>query len=464
MKTFTLLLTSCFISLTFAQDITLEPFATGLSNPVNVKHSGDDRLFVAERSGSIKIINPDGSVNATNFLNIDGRVTNSGGEQGLLAIAFHPNYANNGFFYVNYIANDENTVISKFTRSSSGVADPNSELILLNITQPFVNHNGGDMHFGPDGYLYITLGDGGAVGDPGNRAQNLTTFLGKILRIDVDATDMGNYGIPIDNPFIDNSSALNEIWSYGLRNTWKFSFDRTTGDLWSADVGESQIEEINKADASSSGGENYGWKCFEGNSTFSSQTSCNTITHHLPVAQYTHSSTGGCSITGGYVYRGSMQSSLQGLYFFADFCSDDIGFVEETTPNNYEISFIENLSGLGISAFGEDVNGELYVVSLFLGAIFKLNEDNLSVKNQSINTIKMYPNPVQETLSFDFVNTLNQVKSITIYGTKGKLIASYSNFEDQLITIPTAYLTTGFYIVEISNTQGHKSIRKLIVD
>jgi glucose/arabinose dehydrogenase len=464
MKTFTLLLTSCFISLTSAQDITLEPFATGLSNPVNVKHSGDDRLFVAERSGSIKIINPDGSVNATNFLNIDGRVTNSGGEQGLLAIAFHPNYANNGFFYVNYIANDENTVISKFTRSSSGVADPNSELILLNITQPFVNHNGGDMHFGPDGYLYITLGDGGAVGDPGNRAQNLTTFLGKILRIDVDATDMGNYGIPIDNPFIDNSSALNEIWSYGLRNTWKFSFDRTTGDLWSADVGESQIEEINKADASSSGGENYGWKCFEGNSTFSSQTSCNTITHHLPVAQYTHSSTGGCSITGGYVYRGSMQSSLQGLYFFADFCSDDIGFVEETTPNNYEISFIENLSGLGISAFGEDVNGELYVVSLFLGAIFKLNEDNLSVKNQSINTIKMYPNPVQETLSFDFVNTLNQVKSITIYGTKGKLIASYSNFEDQLITIPTAYLTTGFYIVEISNTQGHKSIRKLIVD
>ena len=464
MKIFTTLLTCCFISLSSAQNITLEPFATGLLNPVNVKHSGDDRLFVAERSGSIKIINTDGSINATNFLNIDGRVTNSGGEQGLLAIAFHPNYANNGFFYVNYIANDENTVISRFTRSSSGVADPNSELILLNITQPFANHNGGDMHFGPDGYLYITLGDGGAVGDPGNRAQNLTTFLGKILRIDVDATDMENYGIPIDNPFVDNSSALNEIWSYGLRNTWKFSFDRTTGDLWSADVGESQIEEINKSEASSIGGENYGWKCFEGNSTFSSQTSCNTITHHSPVAQYTHSSTGGCSITGGYVYRGSMQSSLQGLYFFADFCSDDIGFVEETTPNNYEISFIENLSGLGISAFGEDINGELYVVSLFQGAIFRLNEDNLSVKNQSINTIKMYPNPVQETLTFDSVNTLNQVESITIYSTKGKLIASYSNFEDQLITIPAAYLTTGFYIVEISNTQGHRSIRKLIVD
>ena len=356
MKKITFLLACCFLSLTYAQDISLEPFATGLSSPVNIKHAGDDRLFVAERDGRIKIINADGSLNSTTFLDIDGRVTNSGGELGLLAIAFHPNYSTNGFFYVNYSDNNQDTVISRFTRSSTGIADPNSEVVMLNVSQPFVNHNGGDMHFGPDGYLYITLGDGGSGGDPGNRAQSLNTFLGKMLRIDVDVTPEQitagtTYLIPADNPFVSISSALDEIWSYGLRNTWKFSFDRTTGDLWTADVGQSQIEEINKADASSSGGENYGWKCFEGNSTFQNSTACNMITHEAPVAQYTHGSTGGCSITGGYVYRGSIQTSLQGLYFFADFCSDDIGYVEETTPGNYDISFIEDRIWLRIFCF-----------------------------------------------------------------------------------------------------------------
>ncbi|TXE17426.1 T9SS type A sorting domain-containing protein [Psychroserpens burtonensis] len=464
MKKITFLITCCFVSLTFAQDISLEPFATGLSNPVNIKHAGDDRLFVAERDGRIKVMNTDGSINPTNFLDIDGRVTDFGGEQGLLAMAFHPNYASNGYFYVNYIDNNGDTVIARFTRSSADIADPNSEVVLLSVVQPFGNHNGGDMHFGPEGYLYISLGDGGAADDPGNRAQSLNTLLGKMLRIDVDATDMGNYGIPADNPFVGNSAALNEIWSYGLRNTWKFSFDKTTGDLWTADVGQNQIEEINKALASSTGGENYGWKCFEGNSIFSSQTSCNTITHEAPVAQYTHSSTGGCSITGGYVYRGTTKITLQGLYFFADFCSDDIGYVQETTPGNYDISFIEDLSGLGISAFGEDFDGELYVVSLFQGAIFKLNEVDLSIDNQSISNIKMYPNPAKTILTFASSNASNQIESITIHDTQGQLIVSHSNFEKHLITIPTEFLTIGVYIVQISNKRGDRSVRKLIVE
>ena len=360
-------------------------------------------------------------------------------------------------------------MISRFTRSSTGIADPNSEVVMLNVSQPFSNHNGGDMHFGPDGYLYISLGDGGSGGDPGNRAQSLNTLLGKMLRIDVDVTPEQitagtTYLIPVDNPFVSTSSALDEIWSYGLRNTWKFSFDRTTGDLWTADVGQNQIEEINKVGASSTGGENYGWKCFEGNSTFQSSTACNTITHEAPVAQYTHSSTGGCSITGGYVYRGAIQTSLQGLYFFADFCSDDIGYVEETTPGNYDIAFIEDQSGLGFSAFGEDVNGELYVVSLFQGTVLKMIEDNLSVDEQSISAIKMYPNPAKNSLTFDVLNSSNQIEFVTIHDVQGKLVATHSSFEEQLITISTASLTSGIYIIEISNTQGDRSIRKLIIE
>lgn len=457
------------MSLTFAQDISLESFVTGLSSPVNVKHAGDDRLFVVERDGRIKVINADGSVNSTNFLDIDNLVTDFGGEQGLLATAFHPNYATNGFFYVNYIDNNENTVISRFTRSAVGIADPNSEVVLLNVVQPFGNHNGGDLHFGPDGYLYISLGDGGSGGDPGNRAQSLGTLLGKMLRIDVDVTPEQitagtTYLIPADNPFVGVSTALDEIWSYGLRNTWKFSFDRTTGDLWTADVGQNEIEEINKVDASSTGGENYGWKCFEGTTIFSNQTGCDTITHETPVAQYDHSSTGGCSITGGYVYRGTTQTTLEGLYFFADFCSDNIGYVKEVSLGNYDLSFVEDLSGLGFSAFGEDVNGELYIVSLYQGAIFKINEEILNVEEQSLGDIKMFPNPANNQLTFDSTNTSNQIESITIYDVQGKIMASHSNFEEPLIIISTEMLAIGLYVVEIKNSKGNRSIRKLIIE
>lgn len=469
MRVFIYLLICCFVSLSFAQNISLESFTTGLSSPVNIKHAGDDRLFVVERAGIIKIINADGSVNTTSFLDINDRVTNFGGEQGLLAMAFHPNYITNGFFYVNYIDNDGDTVISRFTRSSIGIADPNSEITLLNVVQPFVNHNGGDLNFGPDGYLYISLGDGGAAGDPGNRAQNLSLLLGKMLRIDVDVTPEQisggtTYLIPSDNPFINVSSALDEIWSYGLRNPWKFSFDRTTGDLWIADVGQNQIEEINKVSASSTGGENYGWKCFEGNSIYSTETGCDIITHEAPIAQYTHGATGGCSITGGYIYRGTAQMTLEGLYFFSDFCSDDIGYVKETTPGNYEIAFIEDLSGLGISAFGEDANGELYVVSLHQGAIFKIIENTLNTAEHSITDIKMYPNPAKNKLTFDLINTSNQIEYISIYDVQGKLIAKHSNFDEQLMTISTEMLTTGLYLIEIQNSKGSRNIRKLIIE
>ena len=470
MRNFTLLLACLSIAFCFPQDITLETVATGFSSPVNIKHAGDDRLFIVERGGLIKILNSDGTTNVTPFLDIDDRVSNNGGEQGLLALAFHPNYATNGFFYLNYVDNGGDTVISRFTRSIPNIADPNSEVILLNISQPFPNHNGGDLQFGSDGYLYISLGDGGSGGDPGNRAQRYDTLLGKMLRIDVDVTqsqiDAGTkYLIPADNPFISDAGVLDEIWANGLRNPWKFSFDSANGDLWVADVGQSNREEISRVPASSTGGENYGWKCFEGSSTFSNGVGCNTIAHTAPVVEYDY---GGspfrCSITGGYRYRGTMQSSLQGLYFFADYCSDEIGYVEETSPNNFSLTFFDVFTPGSFAAFGEDYNNELFVSSLDFGGIYRIVEVNLSVADQMANSIKMYPNPVADALTFDFNTTTSSITEIKIHDIQGKLIQSHSNFDEHLFTISTKAFTSGLYIVEIFNNEGNSFVRKLIVE
>lgn len=449
-----------------SQDIELELFASGLTRPVNMKHAGDDRFFVCEQSGIIKIINSNGSVNTTPFLDIESIVRDIGNEQGLLGIAFHPNYAANGYFYVNYINNSGDSVISRFSRLNANTADASSELILMTIPQPFSNHNGGDMHFGPnDGYLYISIGDGGSGGDPGDRAQNTTLLLGKLLRIDVDGTSEGNYGIPIDNPFVGVAGAEDEIWAYGLRNTWKFSFDRSNGDLWLADVGQNSKEEINKVDASSSGGENYGWRCYEGNSPFNT-TGCpamNTLT--FPVAEYNY---GGspfrCSITGGYVYRGTQQTTLQGLYFFADYCSDEVGVVRETDPDTYQLTFEDQFSNAGISGFAENVNGELFTLGLFSGEINRIIDASLSIDEESLSTIKMYPNPSNGILNFDISGSTMQLKDIKFFDILGKHVKTISNVSGQNISLSTKAFNSGVYIVEISATNGNKSTRKLVVN
>ncbi|WP_431135411.1 PQQ-dependent sugar dehydrogenase [Psychroserpens mesophilus] len=464
MKKITLYLMCVIYAFGFSQDIELETFATGFSSPVNVKHAGDDRLFVVEQGGVIKILNSDGSTNSTPFLDIDSQVFTSG-ERGLLAMAFHPNYTVNGYFYVNYINNSGDTVISRFTRNTANTADPTSEVILLTISQPFSNHNGGDMHFGPnDGYLYISTGDGGSGNDPGNRAQNLGLLLGKMLRIDVDGTSNGNYGIPADNPFISNSTALDEIWSYGLRNPFKFSFDRDNGDMWIADVGQSAKEEINRVPASSTGGENYGWKCYEGSIIGTFVTGCSEITHTPPVAEYDY---GGspfkCAITGGYRYRGSLQSSLEGLYFFADYCSDQIGVVEETSPDVFQLTFEDQFSG-GFSAFAEDVNGELFVVGLNSGTISRIVDVNLSVDENVLKSIKMFPNPSDTVLNFDTTGSSVQINSITFYNILGKTIKTVSGFTNQNISISTKDMSNGMYLVEISDINGNKDTRKLVVN
>jgi len=468
MKNLTLFFLCIFYVNGFSQAIEIELFASGFTNPVGIKNAGDDRLFIVERSGFIRIANANGTINTTPFLNIDSRVSNSGGERGLLGLAFHPNYIANGFFYVNYINNSGNTVISRFTRNTPETADSNSELILLPIAQPFSNHNGGDMHFGSDNFLYIATGDGGSGGDPQNHGQRLNSLLGKILRIDVDNTSNGNnYAIPTGNPFFNdgNAATLDEIWAYGLRNPWRFSFDRQTDDLWIADVGQTNKEEINMASINDAG-LNYGWRCYEGNSTFNT-AGCPAIgTLTFPVAEYNY---GGspfrCSITGGYRYRGTAQPSLIGLYFFADFCSNEIGVLQQSGASWNITYFHENeYNNDGWATFGESSNGEIYIAGLDSGEIFRIIDANLSVDEQDLFKIKIYPNPAKTNLNFDFSNSNIEIESINLLDMQGKAIKSIYSFTNQVIELNITDVLSGLYIVEINAANGKKSIHKLIVN
>lgn len=342
------------------------------------------RLFILEqRSGNIKILNlATNSVNGDPFLHISD--LDGDGERGLLGMAFHPDYATNGFFYLNYSNAALDTVIERYERSADpDIADANSAQVIMTIDQPFGNHNGGWMGFGPnDGFLYIATGDGGDGCDPEERAQNIDLLLGKMLRIDIDGDDFPadpnlNYSIPSGNPLVGVAGA-DEIWAYGLRNPWRPSFDRANGDLYIADVGQGEVEEIDFQPASSGGGENYGWDCMEGTECASvsgcvinepGNCACNDSALTGPIHEYLHDDpTSPCSVTGGYVYRGCAIPDLQGTYFFADYCSDQIwsfrydgatlsGFQDRTA----ELAPGGGLSIINISSFGEDALGELYI-------------------------------------------------------------------------------------------------------
>lgn len=455
-------------SFLYAQDVNLVTFATGFTSPTNIINAGDDRLFVVEQAGLIKIINASGTVNTEPFLDINSIVINGGGERGLLGLAFHPDYETNGYFYVNYINNQGNTNISRFTRSDTDVnlADDTSELLLLTYEQPFSNHNGGDMIFGPDGYLYISSGDGGDGGDPGDRAQSLNTLLGKMLRIDVNNTNGDtNYAIPPDNPFFGSSSAMQEIWAYGLRNPWKFSFDRTTNELWIADVGQSLHEEINLVSATAAG-LNYGWRCYEGNEPYDQTGNCppeNSVT--FPIAFYNHSGDGlyKCSITGGYRYRGTAHPNLVGLYFFADYCSNEIGIL---TPSgdSWTMSFTSPYSGNGWTTFGEDANGEIYIAGNDSGNVYKIMDTPLSISENDVFELSLFPNPAKNQITINSSNSAIVFQSVDIYDVQGKLVSSSSNFDTQLITISTKSLMSGLYFVDIRTKEGRSVVKKLIID
>ncbi len=342
------------------------------SRPVDFQSPEDssNRIFVVEQGGTIKVFpNDENSSNAETFLDIRGNINTEANEQGLLGLAFHPDFSSNGYFYVNYTPNTGLSVTSRFQVSTANPdqADPNSELILLEIPQPFTNHNGGQLAFGPDGYLYIASGDGGSGGDPGNNAQNLSNLLGAVLRIDVDGVSNGlNYAIPTANPFVGQANTREEIYAYGFRNPWRMSFDTQTGSLWSGDVGQDEREEINVITA----GGNYGWKLFEGTFCFSGD--CNDSGLIEPAFEYNHNGNDQ-SITGGHVYRGSQTPSLVGKYIYADFIDGRI-WALDATQNNPNNTLLLN-SSLNISSFGVDNDNELYFCA-FDGSIYRLVEEN----------------------------------------------------------------------------------------
>jgi glucose/arabinose dehydrogenase len=372
--------------------LTTELVASGLSNPLFVTHAENDdsRIFIVEQrsstTGRIRVFDLNtNTLLATPFLSISP--VSTGSEQGLLGLALHPDYLTNGYFWVYYTNSGGTTVIARYraagSPATSNLADPASVQTVLTIAQPFSNHNGGWMGFGPDGYLYIATGDGGSGGDPGNRAQDTTAqLLGKMLRIDVDGVDNvpGNadddgfpadpnrlYSIPPTNPFVADAND-DEIWAYGLRNHWRNSFDRETGDLWIADVGQNNWEEINVQPATVASARNYGWRCYEGNTSFNTAGCASPITMTFPVQVYNHSTDGfSCSVTGGYVYRGPI-CDLRGTYFFADYCSNRIksfrytGSVTDFTDRTAELEPAGAPSIGSITSFGEDNRGNLYIV------------------------------------------------------------------------------------------------------
>ena len=350
-------------------NLTLKPVASGFAKPLYLTHAHDQRLFVVQQAGQIMIIEG-GVTRPTPFLDIKTRVGSNGNEQGLLSVAFHPNYQKNGLFYVNYTNLEGSTTIARYHVSADpNVADEISEQILLTIPQPYSNHNGGHILFGPDGYLYIGMGDGGAANDPHNNGQSLNTLLGKILRLDVDTGSP--YGVPQDNPFITTAGARPEIWSFGWRNPWRMAFDAATGDLYVADVGQNQYEEVDVELAGSGGGQNYGWRLMEASHCFN-PTSCDpaTLKVVMPIAEYPHSQ--GCSVTGGYVYHGTQFPQLNGVYLYADYCTGTLWGLRHEADGSW--SQAELLaSGKIISSFGLDAAGELYLIDHRSGEVWQVS-------------------------------------------------------------------------------------------
>ena len=395
------------------------------SRPVALQHAGDGRLFVVEQEGRIQVFEPDPAASVTGtFLDLRDRVL-FGGEQGLLGLAFHPNYDENGFFFVDYVAaNPRRTVVARFSVDplDPDRADPNSEVVILEVGQPFSNHNGGKIAFGPDGFLYIGLGDGGSAGDPEGHGQNLTTPLGAILRIDVDHPGGGrNYGIPTDNPLVGALcgpiGCVEEIYAYGLRNPWRFSFDPETGRLWAGDVGQDAFEEIDLVEK----GGNYGWNVMEGLHCFSPAVGCTQTGLALPVWEYDH--TQGGSVTGGHVYRGPGVPELTGKYIYGDFVSGRLWALtyDGVTATNELLAE----TGLGIAAFGMDAAGELYFCA-FDGRIYRFRSTvETGVDAASAPAFRLeagYPDPFAGSTTIPYRLSRTAFVELVVYDALGRRV------------------------------------------
>ncbi len=439
--------------------------------PVDFQFPDDNsnRLFVVEQPGKIFVFENNADV-ATKQLFLD--LTNKvlfGGEQGLLGLAFHPDYKNNGYFFVDYTtSNPRRTVISRFKVSDDNpnTADKNSEVVLIEVAQPYSNHNGGQIAFGPDGYLYISLGDGGSAGDPQDNAQNLKSHLGKILRIDVNQTSgESNYSIPDDNPFKNNTNGLKEeIYAWGLRNVWRFSFDNSTKKLWAADVGQNAWEEIHIIEK----GKNYGWRILEGFHCFNPSSNCDTTNLTMPIWEYPHNQDGGYSITGGYVYKGKNALEIYNKYVYGDFVTGNIWALEYDGKNvKNNLLFKTNHS---IATFGIDQNNELYFTNYATGKIYKfkgtINTDvgSLSIP-KDFELEQNFPNPFNPTTTIRYsipntearISTSPQKVILKIFDLLGRelktLINDYKEpgtYNYQL-TANAIQLTSGIYFYTLNS-------------
>lgn len=462
MKKIILFIFTLFTFSVAAQTVAVQTFATGLSSAVALVHPpGDSRLFVVQKTGAIRIVNANGTVNATPFLTVTG--LSSGSEQGLLGLAFHPNYATNGLFFINYTNTAGDTVIARYSVSANPNVANTTATILMTVDQPFSNHNGGSLAFGRDGFLYIGLGDGGSGGDPQGYSQNMTidpnfpsrVLLGKMLRIDVDTTSGSlNYGIPATNPFA-TTAGLREIWAIGLRNPWKYSFNRLNGDLWIADVGQSTREEINRTTFPlPNTGINYGWRCYEGTSVFNT-SGCPTFANTMaPFTDYVYGSNGRCSITGGYFYTGSLYPNFANKYIFADYCTAEIGLVDASGVITWSV----NLSGV-ITSFGEDPNGELYITNGT--SVSKIVDTSLSTIALDESVLTIFPNPATNEL---FIKNNNNValQSIAITDLTGKVVLNQDiqNIGSNAINI--ANLAKGMYLVTVQTPNGLSATSKIL--
>lgn len=441
--------------------IQLTEIASGFTKPVDIAHASDDRLFIVEQRGIIKIIDQNRTVLADPFLDIRDLVNDNASERGLLGLAFHPNYANNGYFFVNYTSGS-NSTIARYTVSENNpnVADNASEKVLMTIEQPFANHNGGGLKFGADGFLYIGLGDGGSGGDPRNFSQNLNSLLGKMLRIDVDNGDP--YGIPADNPFLNNPDARDEIWAVGLRNPWRFSFDRATNDLWIGDVGQDNWEEISRLAVDNPFGANFGWRCLEGFADFR-PSDCNDLNTLIPpVHVYRTKGPDGASVTGGFVYRGTQQPSLVGQYIYGDYVSKKIFSItidEANNSTNQELLVTNN----SISTFGEDAKGELYIAGHQQGRIFQIMDDQTTANEDLAfdHSVRISPNPFTDFIQLEVIEASLSSLQVRVYNPQGLLVA------EQLFNTPTSetlqlsQLATGIYLLELQY-EGRTFVEKVV--
>lgn len=461
--------TICFSNATNAQPtIGFNKILSGFNMPVDIKNAGDrtNRLFIVEQPGTIKIYK-NGSVLSTPFLDISNLVYYAGGEQGLLSIAFHPQYNRVGAFFVYYNNKDGDITLARYlvSRTNPDVANPNSGVVLFSRPKPnnYSNHNGGSLHFGKDGNLYLSIGDGGGAGDQNNNGQNGQTFYGKMLRLNVNVLNAPYYKIPPDNPFLNDPNVLDEIWALGLRNPWKWSFDRQTNDTWIADVGQDKWEEVDFRKPAQAGGSNYGWRCYEGNAAYNTNGCESRNNYVFPIFDYAHNFTnGGLCIIGGYVYRGSQFPQLQGYYICADYISANSWKIKSDGIGGWNVYLQKNVPS-GIISFGEDQAGEIYA-STSAGDIYHVVTTSDFVTAPSASNIAatiptfVYPTLVDNSKitivlndAYKLVRLLdmngNELMKQNVTGTKGNM------------SLHLPRLSSGTYIVQLI---GNKTVQQKI--